>query len=130
MKLTEHVFFRVYEQQLRIVDDSSEAALYAVMYMAVGPPLIALTVDMGVSFLLAVQPLFEILGKWVYVVGMYAISFWLHWTKFVRDGKADAILRAHSQNFRYSVKDTVYAHFYILIPAAAAIIVAKYLSLH
>lgn len=122
--MLEYIFFRIYEQQLRIVKWRDEAALCAVLYMASGPQLAVLAVDMAMSSMLGVQSLAKMLGKWVFVVGTYVVSYWLHWFILVRNGRADEIQRTYSTRYQRSVRATVLAHLYFVLPAVIAIVVA------
>ena len=128
MSAVRYIFYRFYQQQIKICRFRDEAAIAAILYMAVGPQMLFFIADWTVASILRVPPLAFVLGKWVYGISTYAISFWLHWMAFVRAGKAEEIRLFYADTHPYKVRSIVLAHLYFIVPAISAIIVLKRLS--
>jgi len=127
--MIEYVFYRFYDQQIRVVKERKKAALYAILYMSIGPQLIVLTADMMYSYIVDTRALVDILGSIVFLGGTYAIVFLWHWWALVKGGKAEKIRRYYAKSHPYNIRSTVYAHAYFYLPALCGIAVSQYIAL-
>lgn len=128
MQFVRLVFLRIYQQQLRIMQDPFEAAYVSVIYMSIGPMLFVMFLDILAAWLFDTRPVMMQTNKWIYVGTLSVLSFWTHWNYFIRHKRVDKIIKEFSSSHPYNVSATTLAYGYVLGPCILALLAGKVLG--
>jgi hypothetical protein len=126
-RLIRYVFFRLNRQQKRVTRDWIEAKHSAAIFMCLAPMSVMVLSDIVIADIFERQSLYEILGRWVFGLGLFAILYALHYFTLMRGGKPSAIDREFERDPYPGAFGTFVVASYLIAPPVLSVIVADFL---
>ena len=123
-RVIRYVFFRLNRQQRRVTRDSIEAKHSAAVFMCLAPMSFLVLSDILVADIFERQSLYQVLGRWVFGLGLFAILYALHYFTLVRGTRPAAIDREFERDPYPGASGTFIVLSYLIAPPILSVIAA------